>query len=174
MVPRIVRDFGGIRIETTEWPVILMVLPDHRFGDSDVQGAVVHLEQVMLECERDREKCVQVTDASSMHQLPPASQRRITGEWTRKTVNLQRAVSLGGANVTPSAIIRGIVTAILWFQQPETPVAFFATRNEALFQGIQWLEQGNVPLPPRLRELRAKVATPLATEKRRSGMPWRR
>jgi hypothetical protein len=176
LVARVVRDFGGIRIETTDWPIILMVMPEHRLQDTDVQSAVMHLEQVMRECQRDKEKCVQVTDAAAMTQLPPASQRKITGEWMRKTAQLQRDVSLGGANVTPSAIIRGIITAIHWFHKPETPVVFVASRDEAMLQAIQWLEQGRVTLPPRVRELRdrmlAKPSPP--REKQPSGLGWRR
>jgi hypothetical protein len=176
LVPRVVRDFGGIRIETTEWPIILMVMPDHRLQDTDVQSAVMHLEQLMLECKRDKEKCVQVTDASAMTQLPPASQRKITGEWLKKTISLQREVSLGGANVTPSAIIRGIITAIHWFHKPETPVSFVSTRDEAMLQAIQWLEQARVTLPPRLRELREKIVAKAAPmrDRQQSGIGWRR
>jgi hypothetical protein len=190
VVARIVREFGGLRVETTEWPIIVMVMPEHHFSDQDVQAALVHLEQVMIECRNDREKCVQVTDASRMHALPPASQRKITGEWIKKTVDLQKAVSLGGVNVTPSAIIRGIITAIHWFHKPETPVAFVATRNEAMLQAMVWLEQARVVLPPRLRELREKLTSspqrdrpsgpgastgaPGVREKQPSGWSWRR
>jgi hypothetical protein len=176
LVPRVVRDFGGIRIETTEWPIILMVMPVHRSTDSDVMSAVMHLEQIMLECKKDKEKCVQVTDASAMTTLPTASQRKITGEWLKRTVPLQREVSLGGANVTPSAIIRGIITAIHWFHKPETPVVFVATRDEAMLQAIRWLEEGRVLLSPRLRELREKMVTklPPPRERQPSGIEWRR
>jgi hypothetical protein len=175
LVPHVVRDFGGIRIETTEWPVILMVMPALRSSDADVQSAVMHLEQIMLECRKDKEKCVQVTDASAMTQLPTASQRKITGEWLKKTVALQRDVSLGGANVTPSAIIRGIITAIHWFHKPETPVVFVATRDEAMLQAIRWLEEGRVLLSPRLREMRDRMVAKLAPRERQaSGLGWPR
>lgn len=160
MVPRVVREFGGIRVDTTDWPLLLMVMPDHRLEDGDVQSAVMHLEQIMLECKKSREKCVQVTDASAMTALPTASQRKLTGEWMKKTGDLQRDVSLGGANVTPSAIIRGIITAIHWFHKPETPVVFVATRDEGMLQAIKWFEQAKIPLPARLREVRDRLSVP--------------
>jgi hypothetical protein len=112
----------------------------------------------MLECKKSREKCVQVTDVSAMTTLPAASQRKITGEWIKRTIHLQREVSLGGANVTPSAIIRGMITAIHWFHKPETPVVFVATRDEAMLRAIQWFEEAKVPLPVHLREMREKLA----------------
>ena len=176
MVPRVVRDFGGIRIDTTEWPIILMVMPEHRASDADVQSAVVHIEQIMLECKKDREKCVQVTDASAMTTLPTASQRKITGEWMKKTTELQREVSLGGANVTPSAIIRGIITAIHWFHKPETPVVFVATRDEGMLQAFRWFEQAKVSLPSHLREMRDKLTAKHSAprEKQTGGLGSRR
>lgn len=158
MVPRVVRDFSGIRIDTTEWPIVLMVMPEHRVGDADVQSALDLLEQIMVECKKGREKCVQVTDVSAMTTLPAASQRKITGEWIKKTIQLQREVSLGGANVTPSAIIRGMITAIHWFHKPETPVVFVATRDEAILQAIRWFDEAMVLLPAHLREAREKLS----------------
>lgn len=158
MISRVVRDFSGIRIDTTDWPILLMVMPEHRVTDGDVQSALSCIEQAMLECKNSREKCVQVTDASAMTTLPLASQRKITGEWIKKTIQLQREVSLGGANVTPSAIIRGMITAIHWFHKPETPVVFVATRKEAMQQAFRWLEEAKVPLPARLRAMREELA----------------
>jgi hypothetical protein len=167
VVSRVVRDFGGIRIDTTEWPILLMVMPEHRVTDGDVFAALMQIEQVMLECKTHGEKCVQVTDVSAMTALPPGSQRKITGDWIKKTIGLQREVSLGGANVTPSAIIRGIITAIHWFQKPETPTVFVATRDEGMLQALRWLEAARVPLPQHLREKRERLAP---REKRAGGM----
>jgi hypothetical protein len=158
MVPCVVRDFSGIRVDTTDWPILLMVMPGHRVRDEDVRSALAYIEELMLECKKCREKCVQVTDASGMTTLPPASQRKITGEWIKATIQLQREVSLGGANVTPSAIIRGMITAIHWFHKPETPVVFVATRAAGVLQALRWFEEAKVPLPPRLRAIRQELS----------------
>ncbi|HEY3818044.1 MAG TPA: hypothetical protein VGL81_12780 [Polyangiaceae bacterium] len=171
MVPRVARDFSGIRVDTTDWPIILMVMPEHRVTDADVQSALGHIEQMMLECKKSREKCVQVTDASAMTTLPLPSQRKMTGEWIKKTIQLQREVSLGGANVTPSAIIRGMITAIHWFRKPETPVVFVATRQEGFLQAFRWFEEAKVPLPPHLRKMRDELS---ARRERYAGGPGSR
>ncbi len=167
MVTRLVRDFGGLRIETTDWPILLLELPDHRVTDTDLQLALAYIEQVMRECRDSREWCAQVTDATKMNQLPSASQRKFAGEWSARTSELQKTVSVGGANVTPSAIIRGIVTAIHWFHKPPTPVAFFATRSEAMLQAIEWLEQAR-SLPVRLQQMRERLVAEARPGRERS------
>lgn len=176
MVARVAREFGGIRVDTGDWPVILMDLPAERIADADLRAALTYLEQLMRECERNREKCAQVTDASRIQTIPNASLRNIAGEWATSTLPLQKAVSAGGAIITPSSIIRGIITAVVWLYKPESPIAFFATRDEAMLQALLWLDEGRATLTPRLRTLRDKLTQQAKAqrEKQPSGVSWRR
>ncbi len=173
MVPRVIRSFGGMRIDTTEWPLLVMDCGTFRDTDADLQAALDCIAQVMRECATTREKCVQVTDLSSVQRIPTAVQRKIAGDWVKNTLELQTATSLGGANVTPSSIIRGIVTAISWIQRPPTPVKYFATRAEATLQALKWLEEGHVLLPPALRQLHDKL-TSEAREREQQAAGWGR
>jgi hypothetical protein len=157
LVPRVLRAFGGMRIDTTDWPIILMDCGAFRDTDADLKSALDWLEQAMRECVKTREKCVQITDLSGVQRIPTAIQRKIAGDWVKSTLELQKATSLGGANVTPSSIVRGIVTAISWIQRPPTPVKYFATRGEATLQALKWLEEGNALLPPALQQLHDKL-----------------
>jgi hypothetical protein len=172
MVARVLREFGGIRVDTTDWPVFVLEIPEFRLVDSDISLAVSYIEQIWRECEKDREKCCLVTDAGRIQAIPPASQRKLCADWAKRTAELQRVVSVGGACVTPSSIIRGIITAILWIYKPVNPVAFFATRDEAKLQAIQWLDEAGARLPPRLRELREVLKTK-HRERQSSGLGWR-
>jgi hypothetical protein len=172
MVARIVREFGGIRVDTTDWPMFVFELPEFRLVDSDINLAFAHIEQIWRECQKDHEKCCLIMDAARTQALPPASQRKLAADWAKSTAGLQKVVSVGGACVTPSSIIRGIITAILWIYKPETPVAFFATRDEAKLQAIEWLDEAGVRLPPRLRELRQALKTK-HRERQSSGLGWR-
>jgi hypothetical protein len=176
VVARVAREFGNIRIATTDWPILVMEILEGRTLDSDLQAALATIDHILRECERRREKCAQVTDLSRMDQLPNAGQRKISGDWVKATADLQRAASVGGANVTPSAILRGIITAIHWIHKPPTPVAFFATRSEAMLQCIVWLDQARVLLPPSLTKLREQLALQSGShrEKQPSGWSWRR
>jgi hypothetical protein len=157
VVPRAVRDFGSIRVDTTDWPVVVMGLPELRFEDSDLKMALAYIEQIMRECEKDHDKFCQITDAGRVHAMPPASQRNIIAEWARDTAALQKTATVGGIVVTPSSIIRGLVTALLWLYKPHRPLAFLATRDEAMLLAIEWLEEARVRLSPRLQEARGDL-----------------
>jgi hypothetical protein len=158
MGPHLSRDFGGVRVDTADWPIIVMEFPEHRFQDADFEGALGCIEQIMQECRSTGHKCAQITDLTRMQQIAPASQRKFAGDWAKRNNDLIVAVSVGGATVTPSAILRGLVTAVHWFHRPPTPNAFLATRPEGLFYVIELLERAHVALPPRVYELRDRLA----------------
>jgi len=69
----------------------------------------------------------------------------------KRTHALQMIASVGGANVTPSPLLRGLITAINWFQNPAMPAVSVATRREALVAAIEMLDAANVPIPEELR-----------------------
>ncbi len=171
IVARVLREFGALRISTIDWPIILMDMPEGHVADSELRDALRYVEELLRACVAQRERCTQVTDLTRVKQIPTASQRRIAADWITKTLDLQREASLGGANVTPSAILRGIITAIQWVQRPPAPAEHFATRSEAMLQAIRWLDEGRVLLPPGLQELRKKLELELARDKQASR--WR-
>jgi hypothetical protein len=154
---KIVRHFGGIRIETIDWPIILMEFPEERVADPDLHEGLSYIEQLMRECVATRERSYQVTDITRIREMPPASQRKYASEFVTRTSHIAKLGSLGTANVTPSSILRGILTAIFWLTPSPTPTIFCATRNEAYLHAMQVLEGGGARLPPRLIELRSSL-----------------
>jgi hypothetical protein len=158
MVAAIARDFGGLRIDTTDWPIVLMEWPEERVSETDFHDTLLYLEQLWGESERLGLKSYEVVDFTRMNQMAPASQRKYAGEWLQRNESLVRLASVGGAWVTPSAIMRGIVTAITWIHRPPNPTEFFATRPQAYLHAIDQLEQAGVSLPARIVDLRARLA----------------
>lgn len=154
VVPRSTREFDGIRIETVDWPLVVMEFPEQRVPDAALHALLGHLEAVEREAMKAREKGFFITDLTRMREIAPASQRKYVGEWIARTSPLQKAVGVGGANVTPSPLLRGVITAIFWIKPSPTPTIFVATRNEAIFRGIEMLEAAGVPISERLREMR--------------------
>jgi hypothetical protein len=154
MATRCLRDFEGIRVDTEEWPIVVVEFPGGRVVDEGLHGMLRHLEALMLEAERDHEKIFVITDLTNMHHISPASQRTYAGEWMKRTSMLAKVASVGAALVTPSSILRGVVTAVHWIHPPPTKSIFVATRREAIHGGIEMLEEAKVPLTRRLRELR--------------------
>ena len=151
-VVKVVREFGGIRVDTRDWPMIVLEYPE-AFADTDAEASLVFIAQVMTEGLSAGERCAQITDLTRIQGMPPASQRKIAGEWVRRNAGLIQSASVGGAAVSRSAILRGVVTAVHWFHRPPTPTEFFATRPEAVRFVIGLLEKGGIHAGPRLREL---------------------
>ena len=154
VVPRSTREFDGIRMETVDWPLVLMEFPERRVSDAALHALLDHLEAVEREAVKAREKGFFITDLTRVREVAPASQRKYVGEWLKRTAPLQKAAGVGGANVAPSPILRGVITAVFWIKPSPTPSIFVATRNEAIFRGIEMLEAAGVPISERLREMR--------------------
>jgi hypothetical protein len=176
MPAHLVREFGGLLVDTTDWPIIVLEFPEERFPDADCEAGLGYVEQLMRECVRDREKCAQITDLTRIQQIPNASQRRYAGEWVKRNGELVVASSVGGATVTPSSILRGLVTAVHWFHRPPTPNAFLATRPDAHRYVIKLLEDARVSLPARVTQLRDRLAREATAyrEKQPGGWTWPR
>jgi hypothetical protein len=141
-----IRQFDGIEVDESNWPIIVTVFPAS-IQDASLLAVLKHLEQLMRDADARGDKLFFITDLTHMRDVPNATQRRYTGEWIQRTFDLQRAASLGAAQVTPSAVLRGIITAVFWFQKTPTPSFFVANRDEAISKGISLLEQAGMPLP---------------------------
>jgi hypothetical protein len=156
MIARGLRTFGGIRTESSDWPIVVTTFPEERVGDEDLRGMLGHLEELMRDAESRRERIFLITDITQMRQLTPASQRKLTADWMKHTFSLGKVASVGAAHVTPSAILRGIITAVAWVQPPPNPSHCVATLEEALSRGIAALSAAGQYVPPYLLE-RAKT-----------------
>jgi hypothetical protein len=156
MSARGVREFDGVRVDTGYWPIVLVEFPERRVPDEAVHAALDALEAMMKEARRSKEKIYVVTDLTRMRQITPASQRKYTAEWAKRTDELARSTTIGGAYVTPSAILRGIITAVFWlYPRPRSgPTVFVATRDEAMASGIDELTAAKALLSPQLIEYR--------------------
>ncbi len=151
-------DFGSIRVTTVDWPIILIEFPENRVADEALLASLAYLESLWHEAARRREKLFMITDLTRMREVTPASQRRIAAHWMKRNIPLGSIASVGGATVTPSPILQGIITAVYWLQPPAKPMWTAATRREAILKGIQMLEAEGVSLPPRLVAYRDSAA----------------
>lgn len=89
---------------------------------------------------------VSIVDLTMAPALTP-QQRRAQADWNKLNTVLLREVQLFLAFVAPSALIRGILTAVWWFNPPPSPHAICATLTEALNQGFDACERAGVRVP---------------------------
>jgi len=144
--PHVQRWFDAIEVDTRDWPILLLAFPRPRVSDASLAEALGYVEALL----QYDEKRFQITDASLVEELPPATQRKYAAEWAARNDLLFRQRSVGGANVTPSPMVRGIFTAILWLKPPPVPTVNVRTREEAVTHAVHALDAAGVPLPPSL------------------------
>jgi hypothetical protein len=148
------QDFEGIRVLIGDWPIVVAEFPRSRVQDESIHALLAHLEAIMVEVRSRREKFFFVSDLTHMRELPTASQRKYTADWMARTFSLSKQSGVGAAHITPSAILRGIFTAVFWVTRSPHPSVFVATRQEAMLRGIESLEAAHQVLPPRLLALK--------------------
>ena len=151
MTARVIREFGGVRIATVDWPLVVVEFPEKRIADSALAEVLAYVEQLMHEAKRGDEGIYQITDLTKVRELAPATQRKYAAGWSKRTIALQRETFVGGANVTPSKLLRGLITAIHWFQPPPTRTVCVATRVEASVAALKAFDAAMVTLPEELR-----------------------
>lgn len=144
------RRFEELLIATDRWPLVLLEFPDRRIADSSLRDALAFHEELMVHAQRSGERIYVVTDLTRMTELAPASQRKYAGEWLQRTFALQQATTLGVANVSPSVIVRGLVTAIGWFQNIPVPTVWVATRKDAYAAAVRTFDEAGTRLRPEL------------------------
>jgi hypothetical protein len=149
-----VRSFEGVRVESVDWPIVVIDCPEQRVQDSALHDALLHLESLLQDAQAAREKVFVISDLTRMREVTPASQRKYTAEWMKRSSALLQDACVGGAHVTPSAMLRGIITAVFWLSPPPTPQIFVATRAEAVSHGVGMLEAAGQLLAPQLLKLR--------------------
>jgi hypothetical protein len=144
------QDFGGIRVSCADWPVVLIEFPEKRVPDAALYSMFEYLESSMLDAAKAHEQVYTLADISLMREMTPASQRRYTAEWIKRNADLVKVSSVGGATVTPSPVLRGIITAVYWIQPPIRTMFTVATRQEGMLKGIELLQREGQLLSPRL------------------------
>jgi hypothetical protein len=133
-----------------DWPIVVTEFPEKAVADEALRAVFGQLESLMTDAKRDGGRVFIITDISRMRQITPASQRRLAAEWLKKVDPLTRVASAGGATVTPSTILRGVITALFWLQPSPTPFFCVPTRHDAMVKGIEMLQAAKVLLSPRL------------------------
>ena len=146
MPVRPVRNFQGLRLITDDWPIIVIEFPEVRVPDDALRDCLSCVEDLLKEARDGKEWTFTVTDLTRMVEFPSAAQRTCTSEWLTRTFGLQKAASLGGATVTRSMLLRGVVNAVQWISPPALPSPFVATRREAMVEARKAYDARRIPL----------------------------
>lgn len=115
-----------LRFEREEWPLVRLRWPEGALLDSDLD--VFERESEADLAHPDVHCILHLSD--SKIGLSPAQRKRMADFLAQKEVKIRRATS-GVAIVTPSAIIRGMITAVSWLTGTPCPQRTFSNELEA-------------------------------------------
>lgn len=135
------RHQDGIEIEERYWPLLVV-----RFvGTPTDQQFQAYLER-MTQLVGNGRKRVLLLDGRRAGRAPP-SQRRMQAEWMQANKEQIRAVNLLMLIVINSAIVRGVLTAILWFQDIPGNYKVVSSLDEALELARNEVDKSGLRLP---------------------------
>lgn len=137
----------AIRLDVSRWPVVV-VTPGESFTDADIDEFLAAYERTI---NSRLEPYATVLDLRRCRDMSPTQRKRITGgmEKNREHRRLwQRSLVM----VFDSALMRMILTAILWAAKPEYEIKVYTDLQEALIFANMRAKQGSgsVHPPPRL------------------------
>lgn len=125
-----------------EWisPGLLGVVWPEKLTDAELEAGITHHDQLLVAWDAPYAVLHQ---SRGMPSLGP-KQRRRTTNWTRLAANGAHRHCRGAVFVAPSPIVRGIITAVFWFEDPHYPVKTFGTREESMAWALSALESPKV------------------------------
>jgi len=115
-----------VHVSTDDWPLVFVTLPAVQ-SDEEVLDYFDELRA----CRVRYEPYAIVVDATASRGFS-AKQRRMQADYVSEGLESSRRYLKGLAFVAPSQLIRGMLTAIFWFQRPESPHRVFTNREDAV------------------------------------------
>jgi len=124
-----------IRLDTSQWPVVIVHF-DGQWHDEEFETYLDGMTEVLM---RPGVRAL-IYDASNCTSVS-ASQRRMKAEWMKQNRATISHCTAGIAFVLPGALVRGVLTAILWMSPLPAPHAVVASLDEAQLRCEDWLNQ---------------------------------
>ncbi|HTU59038.1 MAG TPA: hypothetical protein VMF89_11405, partial [Polyangiales bacterium] len=91
------------------------------------------------------------------------SQRWMTALWMKEVAPLFERTTFGTVFIVESALVRGVLSALLWVQPKGTPYAMVGDLDSAVLWAISCMEEASVNLSTEPREnLRTELTDELA------------
>lgn len=111
---------GGVEIDTSRWPLLVITAPAGCINDEDWHAFLTRIDQLLGERESHY---ASVVDLSKDCMLTPKQRGQITAD-------NQRCVAQ--ALVFTSTLLSNLLTAIMWLRRPPFPVRVFTEIPQAI------------------------------------------
>lgn len=124
----------GVVFDTSAYPFVRIRFG--RFGDMEFDGFLAEMEE-LIKRPAPRVLLVDTTYSS----IPTQAQRRRLTQWFSLHRARLKGEVTGIAFVVPSAVMRGVLTAMFWIQPFPAPYLFVRNMAEGLDACRHWLSQ---------------------------------
>lgn len=122
-------------------------------SDAELSESLDHMTTALRDDLRRGVKHVIIIDMLRAAPLS-AAQRREASAWMKINMELFSTASLGSVFAIESPLVRGVLTALLWFQPIKTPNETVGNMDAAVRWALAQLERHNIAVPERAhREL---------------------
>lgn len=130
--------------------------------DRDLAEALGSFRGTLHEDQRAGRKTVIILDLRRSTVLT-TSQRWMTAMWMKEVTPLFMHTTFGTVFIVESALMRGVLMALLWVQPKGTPYAIVADLNEAVHWAFECMDGANISLSSEVRKsLEASLQDELA------------
>jgi hypothetical protein len=143
-------------------PVVYVAARETGISDAELARALAQLLIWLRDDHTKQRRIVSIIDLSRARLLN-AKQRTVMHEWLQDARAMTIETSLGVAFIAPSSLVRGVLTAIFWFQSLGAPHAITGSLGEAVTWSVERLAQARIPLPC---DARSDIERALATVQR--------
>jgi hypothetical protein len=127
-------------IDIAEAPLYVMRFPAHA-TDAQIREFCEHREAWARTASH---RCAWVADLSRLAGVS-ATQRKMFADHLKRFEAHDVAHNQGSAIVVPSAVLRGIMTAVFWLSPPKFPNQAFASIDAAMLWARQKLAESTAP-----------------------------
>lgn len=121
--------------DDSQWPIVV----NRAWGESTDENMQQYFRMLEAMLAR-RERHVIIVDAREAKSLKSVHRKQLA-EWTRAHQGLLRRYRAGLVLVTPSAIVRGMITATYWLSPAPFPYEAVSTMQEAWTWARRQLEE---------------------------------
>ena len=132
----------GITVDNSCWPIVGIIF-GATVNDAELAKFIEDMDAVHARSQKFL--CVNI---SLLNSSLTAAQRRTISEWTKRTLLVSRELCKGSVIYINSAIARGAVTAIYWFQPPPYPYTVVGDPAATAAALMRYVKDANLTLAP--------------------------
>jgi len=120
----------GIRLDVAQWPVLVVIPPARLVTDAELDSFMQAFAHVV---DQRKQPYAVVVDLRESSGLTPRQRQAISNSMADTDARVLAGYpNCGGALVFSSALLRGMLTAILWIKKPKHETRVFANIAEAV------------------------------------------